>query len=139
VQTNGALPLIAIKKNLPKGLTMKERILSLIQQTSYLTAGEIAEHLSEDVQTVERQLSHLLVSGKVKQFNRQYRINYEGKAAIPRRMPMQGVYNGNELKPYIGRPGAMDAFSLPSMSAGKRIPRSAPVGMLAKKHPAEAR
>lgn len=27
---------------------------------------------------------------------------------------MHGTYDGAELRPYVGRPGAMDAFSKPS-------------------------
>lgn len=30
-------------------------------------------------------------------------------------------YLGNELKPYCGRPGAMDAYSLPSLQQGLRV------------------
>lgn len=32
---------------------------------------------------------------------------------------MRGVYEGKELLPYDGRPGAMDAYKLPSMHQGK--------------------
>lgn len=35
-------------------------------------------------------------------------------------------YVPNELKPFGGRPGAMDAFKLPSLFNGKRIERVAP-------------
>lgn len=37
-----------------------------------------------------------------------------------------GHYDGRELQPFTGRPGAMDAFSLPSLQAGERVPRRAP-------------
>ena len=36
-------------------------------------------------------------------------------------------YNGAELRPFDGRPNAMDAYALPSMVAGVRIPRAAPI------------
>lgn len=32
------------------------------------------------------------------------------------------TYKGEELKPYEGRPGAMDAFTLPSIKDGARVP-----------------
>lgn len=32
-----------------------------------------------------------------------------------------GRYEGDELKPFEGRPGAMDAFALPSLIDGKRV------------------
>jgi hypothetical protein len=31
------------------------------------------------------------------------------------------AYNGAELRPYNGRPGAMDAYSLPSLQADRRV------------------
>lgn len=37
-----------------------------------------------------------------------------------------GNYMGAELQPYSGRPGAMDAFELPSVVNGERVPRIAP-------------
>ena len=36
-------------------------------------------------------------------------------------------YNGAELCPFAGRPGAMDAFALPSVVGGARIPRARPI------------
>ncbi len=36
-------------------------------------------------------------------------------------LKMKQTYNGKELKPFSGRPGAMDAYSLPSMVDGKRV------------------
>lgn len=37
------------------------------------------------------------------------------------------TYNGAELRPFNGRPGAMDAYALPSVVAGVRLPRAAPI------------
>jgi hypothetical protein len=50
-------------------------------------------------------------------------------ATLPRVQPTvrAGSYDGRELRPYEGRPGAMDAFTLPSLQNGKRVPRKAPV------------
>jgi len=31
------------------------------------------------------------------------------------------VYTGVELRPYTGRPGAMDAYNLPSLQGGRRV------------------
>lgn len=39
-----------------------------------------------------------------------------------------GHYEGNELKAYDGRPGAMDAFKLPSLFMGRRVYRDANKG-----------
>ncbi|MGB3068465.1 MAG: hypothetical protein WBC18_07955 [Ottowia sp.] len=35
----------------------------------------------------------------------------------------QPTYDGAELRPFTGRPGAMDAFALPSLRFGQRIYR----------------
>jgi len=34
-----------------------------------------------------------------------------------------GTYNGEDLRPFEGRPGAMDAYKIPSLIAGKRVYR----------------
>ena len=46
-----------------------------------------------------------------------------GKAATPSTTinKMLGLYTGNELRSFTGRPGAMDAFKLPSLSGDQRI------------------
>lgn len=40
-----------------------------------------------------------------------------------------GRYDGAELRPYTGRPGAMDAFKLPSMVQGQSVPARRPSAM----------
>ena len=35
----------------------------------------------------------------------------------------KGTYSGAELQPFSGRPGAMDAYALPSLVGGRRVPR----------------
>lgn len=42
----------------------------------------------------------------------------------------QSTYSGEELKPFEGRPGAMDAYQLPSLYRGKRIEPTPPKPML---------
>lgn len=37
------------------------------------------------------------------------------------------LYQGTELKPYTGRPGAMRAYDFPSLVAGVAVPRKAPI------------
>lgn len=41
----------------------------------------------------------------------------------------RSTYCGAELRPYTGRPGAMDAYRLPSLVNGKAAPRVAPMLM----------
>lgn len=37
------------------------------------------------------------------------------------------LYTGAELRPFDSRPGAMDAYALPSVVAGVRTPRTLPI------------
>jgi ribosomal protein S11 len=39
----------------------------------------------------------------------------------------RGLYSGRELQPYQGRPGAMQAYALPSLNNGASVPRTAPI------------
>lgn len=41
-----------------------------------------------------------------------------------------GRYDGAELRPYTGRPGAMDAFNLPSLVQGQQVPARRPSAQL---------
>ena len=43
------------------------------------------------------------------------------KAPAPRLNKMAGQYDGAELRPYNGRPGAMDAFDKPSLVNGQLV------------------
>lgn len=38
-------------------------------------------------------------------------------------------YDGRELRPYAGRPGAMDAYALPSLDNGRRTPHRPPISL----------
>lgn len=44
-------------------------------------------------------------------------------------------YQGTELKPFTGRPGAMDAFTKPSIVNGKPTERKAPMNITSKVQP----
>jgi len=47
------------------------------------------------------------------------------KQSVPIAKPInvqeRGTYDGKELRPYEGRPNAMDAFKLPSVMGSKRM------------------
>lgn len=49
---------------------------------------------------------------------------------------MDGKYDGAELRPYEGRPGAMDAFTKPSLVGDKLMPHKHAIGMSSKAVPA---
>jgi hypothetical protein len=49
-------------------------------------------------------------------------------ATAPVAVPVKaGDYDGAELRPYNGRPGAMDAYALPSLRNGQRMARTRPM------------
>jgi len=57
----------------------------------------------------------------------------------PPRPPMkQGDYDGRELQAFVGRPGAMDAFALPSVHNGQRVERRTPLIMASAPDPRKA-
>lgn len=117
------------------------KIIEILEKTPLLTATELfdALGLEDGFRQLETQLFRMTTSGKLKMFNGQYRVVYQGQVAKSKSSPMIGFYDGAELKPYSGRPGAMDAFSKPSLTNGKLVERVAPSGIRAKKYPAEAR
>lgn len=49
------------------------------------------------------------------------------RRTMPAEQAARTHYNNAELRPFDGRPGAMDAYALPSVVAGIRIPRTAPM------------
>ncbi len=49
--------------------------------------------------------------------------------ATSRSSPPQTLYTGADLRAYTGRPGAMDAYHLPSLHNGQRQPRRVPIIM----------
>jgi hypothetical protein len=48
---------------------------------------------------------------------------FKGKTTQKRHVPRDS-YDGRELKPFEGRPGAMLAFSLPSLRDGVLVPHT---------------
>ena len=58
----------------------------------------------------------------------QPRVVKSNPAPAPTVVPVRnsnskGTYAGAELQPFSGRPGAMDAYALPSLVGGRRVPR----------------
>lgn len=44
------------------------------------------------------------------------------KDHTPAYVPPSNHYNGAELRPFTGRPGSMDAYALPSVVDGVKVP-----------------
>lgn len=87
---------------------------------------DIARFTSIDLNTVRRVMGVLVTDGTVTNHG-------EGTCARTKHIIPQAprrrteIYAGAELKPYTGRPGAMQAFSLPSVDNGQRIERKRPM------------
>lgn len=64
------------------------------------------------------QMAHVL--------NHERKVRSMFKGETTERFVPTGKYDGAELRAFTGRPGAMDAFSCPSLRNGKRIPYVGP-------------
>ena len=72
------------------------------------------------MKTVENmtKTEQLLKSSQV----RAYTSAVPTRAGPPYKPADTGTYDGRELRPFDGRPGAMDAFKLPSLTpSGRRV------------------
>lgn len=85
-----------------------------------------------DLPQVRRILQALRVDGYIVNVGTanapRYRHRNAGKTPSTRSSEPRtsGRYDGSELKPFSGRPGAMDAFACPSLSGGKLTPYRGP-------------
>ncbi len=75
--------------------------------------------------TLDAQYQHTSAAGTA--YARSSNASSTTAPAAPRSAFGSGTYTGAELQPYTGRPGAMDAYALPSLSNGQRVPRRAPI------------
>lgn len=111
------------------------------EATKPLTRDQVAAATGLPVADVRMHLSNLKLAGTVVNVGTAHDTHYlhtsrasawaaatTGTAPTPPRTRIgEGTYTGAELQPYAGRPGAMDAYALPSLSNGQRVPRRAPV------------
>ncbi|MBB3642580.1 hypothetical protein [Variovorax atrisoli] len=123
-------------------------VLRAVRLADFAEAGAIAKACNQAVTTPLRKLmlAGLVRSHKSRRADqsatRLYSISADGEAALraweaearrqaniastgaavaqPRVTRFTGTYTGAELRPYDGRPGAMDAFALPSR-VGRRL------------------
>lgn len=105
---------LAVEEIATLGQLTHERVRAIIDRLRYATrAGSLVGALDS------------------KQFNGRYGYRIVPRNAVEMEIPVKagttfGTYDGAELQPYSGRPGAMDAFELPSVVNGERVPRTAP-------------
>lgn len=93
-----------------------------------LSIPRLAEIVGVDVTTVRRALTGLRDTGQLVNLGTQGKPAYAISSVLPKataapnRYVPRGSYDGAELRPYEGRPGAMTAYHLPSLRDGVRVP-----------------
>lgn len=107
----------ALNGKAPRVLSLTAKGYRLLRETKAAqAAGQMAAHTAAqagtDAATAQAAETHLPEALAV---------------ATPRDQPPIGQYAGRELRPYTGRPGAMDAFRLPSRQGGHFVPRRPPI------------
>ena len=109
--------------------------------TKPITRDQVATATGLPMADVRMHLSNLKLAGTIVNVGTAHDAQYlhtsragawaaatTGTAPTPPRTRMgSGTYSGAELQPYTGRPGAMDAYALPSLSNGQRVERRAPI------------
>lgn len=115
-----------------------EEVLRHTSRSTPLTVDELAQRTGHARAAIRSALNGLVQRGHVEnatphQLPARYRWSRKRGWTAPEastdprvRFP-DGLYDGRELHPYCGRPGAMDAFALPSLVDGVRVPRRAPM------------
>lgn len=101
-----------------------------------LTPAEVAARSGLDIRETRRLLCNICKAGNAHNTSPALRhsATYKwGPAPVittPRANPLgpqrRGTYDGRELQPFTSRPGAMDAFALPSLQGGERTARRPP-------------
>lgn len=117
----------------------RAKIEQLLRETKYhMTTSAIAEMVGVDIGKAK-----MIIEGMNKSTRRKsldgaldtkrlgnvysYRILETKKEVLkPAQNNLGKYYDGKELLPFQGRPGAMDAFSIPSLMNGVRVPYIGP-------------
>ena len=112
-------------------------ILRTLRDKGPQTADQLIKDLRRDAYSVRRNIYNLTSNGRaeaIKEAGEEtlFQITRVGRMVLTddspastREMP-RTPYTGAELRPYEGRPGALDAFTLPSLVNGRRTPRAVP-------------
>jgi hypothetical protein len=127
--------LTARRGGMPKSRE-REAVESVLQAArTPLDANQIATRSGANVNRVRVALNHLLTDNRIHRRDplrdRLHRYAW-GPAPVVHatvlssRTP-KGEYDGRDLQPYAGRPGALHAFTLPSLHNGERTERRTPM------------
>lgn len=103
-----------------------------------LTSDQVAVRTGLPLEDVRSHLMNLCAAGQAHRAGtaRQRKTYRAGGRPAEEAQPLpirpstaRGDYEGRELMPYTGRPGAMRAFELHSLENGQRVPRRRPTLM----------
>lgn len=107
------------------------------QPTLGLSPQQIASATGLPIQTIRTTLANMAAAGQATNAGNTrtplWRLPNASDQASNDMNPMHkhaGTYDGAELRPYTGRPGAMDAFTLPSLANGQRVAARRPSAQL---------
>lgn len=107
-------------------------------------APRLASLTGADLESVRKMIANLLKNGHIVNAGTRTQPGYKMKGEslaqeqAPTRLIPSGSYDGAELRPYEGRPHAMDAFALPSLVNGKQVEPRRPAAMCASSVPERA-
>jgi hypothetical protein len=115
-----------------------EAHINTATRESPLTAEQIAGRIGVDPAVVRPHISNICACGRAHNTTAGQQPAMYAPGPAPLKMPARTTerrhahpdhYDGAELRPYTGRPGAMDAFALPSLRGGVRMPHRPPIGI----------
>lgn len=105
-----------------------EQILEENTKRGGINPVRIAEIMGIAVSSVRAAINPLRDTGAITNVGTQSKPMYvmsrvaQTKQRVAVKYVPSGCYDGAELRPFDGRPGAMDAYSLPSLRDGQRYP-----------------
>jgi hypothetical protein len=109
--------------------TAHNRIIAELASSPNLTVHRLCLNLDIELPNMRVYLKELADLKKVRHNLGRYNIWESERINTPKTSPT-GRYDGAELKPFTGRPGSMDAYTLPSLNSGVRTAYSGPKPML---------
>ena len=109
--------------------TTHNRILAELTSSPNLTVHRLCLNLDIELPNMRVYLKELADLKKVRHNIGRYNLWESPQVNAPKTTP-SGRYDGAELKPFQGRPGSMDAYTLPSLDNGLRVAYNGPKPIL---------
>jgi hypothetical protein len=109
--------------------TAHNRIIAELASSPSLTVHRLCLNLDIELPNMRVYLKELSDLKKVTSTLGRYKLWDMAQVNTPKTSP-SGRYDGAELKPFTGRPGSMDAYTLPSLDNGLRVAYNGPKPIL---------